>query len=271
MDNKFIKIAKTAKDIATKQWKGLHNRKQVDVSDEQQKRILAELDEKGYCVIEGYYDADQCQALCDEIDSLIDRYADSIWRDDKDSDNRIFGAEHLSDLIRPFHDDPLFKQLADTYLKYETENMHTLANRVQSRASNLGSGGGWHRDTVNERQFKTIMYLNDVSETTGPFQYMPGTHTLVSPIKHIYQNNVEHKQTRFTEEDIENIKASGETVTTFTGQAGILIIVDTSGIHRGAPIQQGTRYALTNYIYPKHLINDRMRAKFKPLVVKPNS
>ena len=39
-------------------------------------------------------------------------------------------------------------------------------------------------------------------------------------------------------------------VSTLSGAQGDLIIANTFGIHRGAPVTAGTRYALTNYYYP---------------------
>ena len=36
----------------------------------------------------------------------------------------------------------------------------------------------------------------------------------------------------------------------------MLILVDTSLIHRGKPIEDGTRYAITNYLYPKTSIKN---------------
>ena len=37
---------------------------------------------------------------------------------------------------------------------------------------------------------------------------------------------------------------------------GTLILVDTSLIHRGKPIEDGTRYAITNYWYPRNSIKN---------------
>ena len=50
-----------------------------------------------------------------------------------------------------------------------------------------------------------------------------------------------------------------------TGKAGTLIIVDTSLIHRGRPLKNGKRYALTNYYYPYYQVN-KMKNHFKPRI-----
>jgi hypothetical protein len=62
--------------------------------------------------------------------------------------------------------------------------------------------------------------------------------------------------TRFTVEEInELIKKDPERLLTFTAKAGTLLFVDTSLLHRGAPIKKGSRYALTNYYYPSYLMH----------------
>ena len=54
------------------------------------------------------------------------------------------------------------------------------------------------------------------------------------------QNNIR----RYANENFKNVMQ-------ITGKAGDLIIVDTSGIHRGSPIKNGKRIALTNYLNHK--------------------
>ena len=38
-----------------------------------------------------------------------------------------------------------------------------------------GSGGSWHRDSYL-RQFKSLIYLNDVTDENGPFQVLTDSH-----------------------------------------------------------------------------------------------
>ena len=127
-----------------------------------------------------------------------------------------------------------------------------MFNEVQSKAENKGSGGGWHRDTVYGRQFKAILYLVDVDEGTGPFQYLPGSHKFSSVWKSIWNFDFDVYQNRLTHDQVQAIcEKLGYRFQTFTGQAGGLILADTTGIHRGMPIQHGRRLALTNYYFEK--------------------
>jgi len=42
--------------------------------------------------------------------------------------------------------------------------------------------------------------------------------------------------------------------------------VDTSTIHRGSPLKNGIRYALTNYYFENSQINSHLVEHFSPLV-----
>jgi len=73
---------------------------------------------------------------------------------------------------------------------------------------------------------------------------------------------------RFSNNEIKKIlKKNNSTSIKITGKAGTLILVDTSLIHRGNPLKHGTRYALTNYMYPKYKF-DLYESKFKPILKK---
>ena len=70
---------------------------------------------------------------------------------------------------------------------------------------------------------------------------------------------------RFNEEEVRKMEEySNENIQTLTGKAGTLILVDTRGIHRGKPIEEGERYALTNYNW----ITSKIPTHIKKLTVK---
>lgn len=150
-----------------------------------------------------------------------------------------------------------------------------MMNRVEYREGNLGSGGGWHRDAVHEQQFKAILYLSDVGPDNGGFEYLINTHRKSSVYKTILSNDIGFAQDKFSEEEMKEIlEDHGETYQrkTITGPAGTLILADTSGIHRGSPIADGSRYAITQYIFRSPAIGGRgIPELIKPLLVSPPS
>jgi len=130
----------------------------------------------------------------------------------------------------------------------------------------FGSGGSWHRDSIF-RQFKSIVYLTDVDENNGPFEMIINSHIPKQIKKDEKSANYESMQSRFDAQEIDRlVKQHPERLKTLTGKAGTVILVDTSVIHRGIPLKQGTRYALTNYFFEKTQINSHLVEHFSPLV-----
>ena len=96
---------------------------------------------------------------------------------------------------------------------------------------------------------KTLLYLSDCSEKNGCFQFMTNS----SP-QHIGIPSTSHqnkKKKRYYDNDIEYILNNYQDtyIINLCGNAGDLIIFDATYIHRGNIIQEGYRYALTNYPY----------------------
>ncbi len=60
-------------------------------------------------------------------------------------------------------------------------------------------------------------------------------------------------QSSFLQEKVDKIiENDPDRLKTLTGKAGTLVLVDTSIIHRGIPVKNGIRYALTNYFLKNH-------------------
>ncbi len=223
---------------------------------------LESIRSKGYFVWENYYSTEECASLRNEIDRLIEENSATIWRDDEDADNRVYFAERLSDSIKKFNTDSRFQNLSDRYLKTRTEPLSTLAGRIRSKGDNKGSGGGWHRDTNMIHQFKSIVYLTDVDEQNGPFEYLEGTQKK-STLFEVGKYGVKLDQNRLSDQEVDAIIEDGKyPKVQFKAKAGTCLLVDTSGIHRGRPLKSGERYALTNYFYQHYFIDEKLTKKF---------
>ena len=144
-------------------------------------------------------------------------------------------------------------------------NITTLAAKVVAKPKNLGSGGGWHRDSMYEKQIKAISYLSDVDGDNGPFQYVVGSHSKGSVLRTLDLHHGPNLK-RFRADDLERwCESNQERVETIVGSAGDVILVDTRGLHRGMPIISGTRYALTNYYSAAHRF-DELAVEFLKIV-----
>ena len=94
----------------------------------------------------------------------------------------------------------------------------------------------WHRDGEDRRIVKIIIYLNDVSDDNGPFEYIPKplTPSYLS-FKHIYRKILRTGFSDISNEELEKIspKLSWKSC---LGPAGTVTFVDTRSVfHRGKP------------------------------------
>jgi len=261
----YLEYIKAFGHIKLEQFKDDLNRKSVGPLDSQQEKLLHELNLFGVTVIPNYYSSEECEKIKKDIDAMISDDSVKKWYDDAQSDSRIFASHNYSEHIKKFHTDSFLRSIGESYTKSELINSHTLGAKLIAKENNLGSGGGWHRDSVYKIQYKSIAYLTDVTIETGPFEYLLGSHKKSTILKSIIENNFESNQNRMTEEEIANFKSSNPSLIskTFTATKGSVILVDTSGIHRGTPIQTGERYALTNYFFPKHHYTNSQKEKFE--------
>lgn len=83
----------------------------------------------------------------------------------------------------------------------------------------------WHRDPEAERLVKVFLFLEDVTEDSGPFEYVSGSHNggyaeAAEPKRYANQAYVQHC-------------IPPEAKRRFTAPAGTIVFADTSGLHRG--------------------------------------
>lgn len=243
-----------------KRYDALHSFKKQPLQFNQTvESIVKTLNERGYVVLEGYFTEEQCAAVRNEIDKLLKIQQGNVETYDHNADHRLFGANNASALINDlFWQDELLRSVRDCYYEHDDIVGCTMAARIDAKPNNSGSGGGWHRDMIYGRQIKSIAYFSDVEMKHGPFQYLENSHKKSSILETIAKLDFDAYHNRFTEEEITQIQAIGDyATTTFTGKAGTLLLADTTSIHRGMPIQEGSRYALTNYWFestiPDHI------------------
>lgn len=264
----FLDLAKAYTHISYETIKDRMHSKSVENLSEEDKQILSDLELNGVTVIPNYYSEEKCDQIKSEIDNLINDATVKKWVDKDGSDTRVYGAHNHSDKIMEFHKDQFLTRIGEQYTRCELINSHTLGARLIPTPNNLGSGQGWHRDSVFRIQYKSIVYLTDVTEENGPFEYILGSHKISTIYKSIIENKFNSNQNRLEEEQIENFLNSNQHLykQLYTAKKGSVILVDTRGIHRGTPIKDGNRYALTNYFMPKHHYTKDVQKKWEDLI-----
>jgi hypothetical protein len=254
----------------------IENERQIDTVERQSTvqrlhpdvaRHLDQLRSTGVAAIPGYWSADKCAAGRQEIDRLVEDYPDVVQRNSGGSDKRMFGVEAVSPPLAEFHNDPMLQAVGETLGGCAIYNFATLGARIDATSENNGSGDGWHRD-AHDFQFKAILYLSDVSEDTGPFEYLPGSQKKWRAAFDTAMGDFPSAPNmRYDPVIVERlVRRFPLSIERFVGKAGTLLLVNTAGIHRGRPLQAGSRYALTNYYYHPFQI-DRARVKNFPTLM----
>lgn len=231
---------------------GAHKQKLLD------EPVLKEVINRGYTVIPDFWSAEQCDRAVKRINDILssehspEKYI--IWRDELDADKRIFGANNIAPDLDLFSDPKVQNWIHQLY-NSDALSGFSMAGCIDFADNNLGSGQGWHRDSCITYQFKAILYLTDVNEENGPFQYRPNS-AAIDDILYLEEKAGIDIDTNRLEEFDEFL--SQEDIHELTGKRGTLVLADTRGVHRGKPIEQGSRYALTNYYWqngiPEHIL-----------------
>lgn len=196
-------------------------------------------------VTESSLTKEDCASFIQEIDQILcaEEKVSGYWSDELESDQRIFGFEDLSPSV--FEALEVEKEIGEIqqYLGRGIRSWTLMASRVRFKERNIGSGGGWHRDSPYSHQVKIIWYLNNVTVKQGPFLYVAGTHfrSATDPREWEYNNRIK---------DINDRSALP-----VVGSAGIKLVCDTKCVHKGAPIEEGVRYSITLYTF--HSLNGK--------------
>lgn len=221
--------------------------------------VISQVLRHGYAVIPEYWSRGKCDLARNKIDDLVGRDDTKIWQDALQSDTRIMGANNLDDDLDIYSDSYITAIISSLYNVSELHGF-SMAAKLNYVEDNLGSGQGWHRDSAVVHQFKAILYLSDVTPTQGPFQYFKGSGNLFDMYCLEAKTGISIDENRL-EDKLPVFEEIGMKYDELCATAGTLVIANTRGIHRGKPIEQGCRYALTNYYW-----KEGIPCNFKPLM-----
>mgnify|MGYP003118441870 CR=1 FL=1 len=211
----------------------------MEVGIKTRDEILEELNEYGFSVIENYWDRETCESAIDELNSLPTH----VFEEGQGGDLRCTRSNDYSSAARSFMEDQFIQEIADIYSSCNDAD-RTVAGIVRYNSDKTtDSGGGWHVDSEQDHQFKSFVYLTDVGSDNGPFTMAQGSRDIVRGLP-------KFSNLRISEETVrENIK--DDDIVEITGEAGTLILADSTYLHRGKQIESGTRYTFTTYFYDR--------------------
>lgn len=220
-----------------------------------------ELRERGYLILDRYYDNKFCEKAISEIDEAFLLYkekVESIKKEGLSGDQRIFGIEKFSENALQFKNDKFLTDIVLKASEVEFISKFILAGKVEFRKGvNTNSGGDWHRDS-DIKQYKIFLYLTNVGEKNGPFMLIPKRSfnpkrskkniTLRNRLLNFF--NIRLLPPRFENNTImSSLEENDLKIEKVIANRGTVFICDTSLIHKGDIIQDGERYSFTNYLY----------------------
>lgn len=219
--------------------------------------VIEEIRHNGFCVLPNYLSDIDCELGIKEIDEALKTCGDQVWTGVAGADKRLFGFEIRSKVAKNFLEDQQVIEILETLNKSKLD-VTILGAKIEAVPNNIGSGEGWHRDRHDIDQFKAILYLSDVTEANGPFQYLLGSHNRLKQFWLHFRYRLPINSTRFSSPEFVKIIDSLPSKV-FPARRGTLIIANTRAIHRGMPIIEGNRYALTVYNWKKGEFPDHVK------------
>jgi ectoine hydroxylase-related dioxygenase (phytanoyl-CoA dioxygenase family) len=213
--------------------------------DEMQQRVVSGLAEQGYSVVSfselfsgEELDAIEAQAVQFAEDTATGLAGDGGQlrvREGKEFVVRLHS--YGSDLGL---DDPWFRvcasrrmlDIANSYVGLLTklEYVDVWYSVPQPGTSERVASQKWHRDFNDRKLVKAFLYLVDVDETMGPFEYVPGS-AGDGPYAGLWP--WEPLGTNYPSQAEFAGRVPDASIRTFTAPRGTLIFCDTSGFHRG--------------------------------------
>lgn len=169
----------------------------------------------------------------------------------------------LSNLLMKFSVEPKILAIAAHYLELWPKFVFSSANVTIPTGGKEAQGSQrWHRDpgVGDQRIFKMFVYLNDVDESAGPFQYGKATHQ-TGPLAHLFP--IYRLSGHYPAEGEVERRVPKENIVSATGKAGTIIFCDTSGFHRGGYSTGGQRIMATS-LYVSAGSLQKPRFKYPP-------
>ena len=214
--------------------------------DDLQQSVLADVRARGFS-LRSFQEVFAGEAHWQELVAMRDRFVSETEAD------LAAGGEHVrvregKEFVVRLHsygaelglDDPWFRavasrrllDIANAYVQMwsKLEYVDVWYSVPQPAQAERISSQRWHRDYNDKHLLKVFLYLVDVDDAMGPFQYVAGSqpggpHADAWGWRPLGQNYP-------TEEELE-ARIPPDAVQTFTGPAGTLLFCNTAGFHRG--------------------------------------
>jgi Phytanoyl-CoA dioxygenase (PhyH) len=212
----------------------------------------------GCCVVENFLDDASVERLAAHAARVYLDERQYVVQESNGSDERIYGVDRVCPVFAMEEEMKAIDAAARAFYWPLPPVWFQLLGRITCQPGNAGSGSGWHRDSPFSHQFKALIYLSDVHDHNGPFQFIKGSHLKRSVLDVSRYLGTPLTQYRFSAEQLDRVVQAGvvSAPMTITGAKGTMLLADTRGLHRGKPLAAGARLAVTRYYFsravPRH-------------------
>jgi len=205
----------------------------------------------------GYAILNYClsKEICQDIMAFIDAYpVSSAEVNYGGTEKRIWQSEHIHSGICSFGNfaDEVMKNVFSVEVKLKT--VLSYSNFPINDAESF-TNGRWHLDSLRN-QYKLFCFLTETKDTTGPLEIIPGSHKFIFKLRALMKGKYlshsdlgrpvrkyQRLDDAWVQQEISNLGGS----LPFLCEAGTLVLVNTSAIHRARPCSEESRYALCAY------------------------
>lgn len=209
-----------------------------------------EIERQGFSTVSEFLSREACERIQCSLDAYLLSNRENAYSG-QNRDSRVFCSEYISEDFAKYKHDAGIRAVASKLGGARQASLLVMSNRVAaSDGRAIRSGGRWHRDR-KKFQFKSIVYLSDVSINNGPFSLLKSSREGDSEYRNaVGEAGFAYSEQRWNNAEIEPFLAlTSNHIETFTAAKGTLILFDSSNIHCGRPLIEGERYAMTNYFY----------------------
>jgi Phytanoyl-CoA dioxygenase (PhyH) len=213
--------------------------------DELQQRIVSELASQGYSLVPfgELFSDEEFVAIAGQAERFAADTAAGLAGDGaqlrvREGKEFVVRLHSYASEVGP--DDPWFRvcasrrmlDVANSYVGMWTklEYLDVWYSVPQPEGARRVASQRWHRDFNDRKLVKAFLYLVDVDENMGPFEYVPGS-TGEGPYADVWE--WEPLGESYPDQREFASRFPEATVRSFTGSKGSLIFCDTSGFHRG--------------------------------------
>ena len=108
-------------------------------------KILNDLKKDGISICSNFIENEKIKVIISNFDEYL-KNKKNVWTDSQNSDNRIYGIDILDPLFKEIFESEDLKKIYSNYISSKDKYSFVMANKLEYKKNNLGSGGGWHRD-----------------------------------------------------------------------------------------------------------------------------